>query len=109
MATEQQQLFPATLLPPPSTLRLPEGYRLRPLEREDYQRGFLDVLRVLTKVGDISAEEWVERYDWMAARREYFVVCVVNQSGTVVGVGSLIVELKLYLPPFSQDRTRLRR
>lgn len=80
---------------------------MRPLEREDYQRGFLDVLRVLTKVGDISAEEWVGRYDWMAARaEEYFVVCVVNQSGTVVGVGSLVVERKLSVPSFRRDEIR---
>jgi len=62
----------------------------------DYGRGFLDVLRVLTSVGDISEAAWAERYSWMAARAgEYFVI-VIEEVDTrkCVGVGSLIVEKK---------------
>lgn len=87
-------LFSETLLP--TTTELPEGYSVRPLQRTDYQKGFLDVLRVLTKVGDISEEAWLERYDWMAKRNEeYFIICIVNGEGTIVGVGSLVIERKL--------------
>ncbi|KAF8250439.1 acyl-CoA N-acyltransferase [Wilcoxina mikolae CBS 423.85] len=93
--TTTMPLFPSSLLPPAPSLELPEGYTIRPLERTDYAAGFLDVLRVLTKVGEISETAWTERYDWMSQRsEEYFVICVVNGSGTIVGVGSLVVERK---------------
>ena len=75
----------------------------------------LDVLRVLTTVGDISEEKWGERFDWMAGRNslgtagsassekdaEYCVVVVVDMGkgggggGKVVGTGAVIVERKL--------------
>ena len=71
---------------------------MRPLERTDYAAGFLDVLKVLTTVGDISQEKWTERYDWMAKRGdEYFVLVVCDGEGKVVGTGSVIVERKLYV------------
>jgi glucosamine-phosphate N-acetyltransferase len=95
-------LFSSSLLPPASSLGLPEGYTIRPLERTDYGAGFLDVLRVLTKVGEISESAWIERYNWMSERsEEYFIICVVNAAGTIVGVGSLVVERKLYFFSFS--------
>jgi hypothetical protein len=31
-------------------------YTIRPMRRSDYHRGYLDVLRVLTTVGDITEE-----------------------------------------------------
>ena len=69
---------------------------MRPLERTDYAAGFLDVLKVLTTVGDISEGKWTERYDWMAKRGdEYFVLVVCDGEGKVVGTGSVIVERKL--------------
>jgi glucosamine-phosphate N-acetyltransferase len=89
-------LFSATLIPSEINTSLPAGYTMRPLEREDYSRGFLDVLRVLTSVGDISQAAWEERYDWMEARNEeYFIVCVVDAEGKIVGVGTLVLERKL--------------
>lgn len=84
-----------TALIPPAVASLPDGYNIRPVRKSDYTQ-FLDVLRVLTTVGDISEEEWSARYDWMAARKgEYFIVCVTDATDKVVGVGSLIVEKKL--------------
>lgn len=51
---------------------------------------------MLTAVGDISEEEWNDRYDWMAARNEeYFILCITDDQGKVVAVGSLIIEKKL--------------
>ena len=71
---------------------------MRPLQRTDYAAGFLDVLKVLTTVGDVSEEKWTERYDWMAKRGdEYFVLVICDGQGKVVGTGSVIVERKLYV------------
>ncbi|KAL9008402.1 MAG: hypothetical protein Q9173_006473, partial [Seirophora scorigena] len=58
--------------------------------------GMLDVLRVLTTVGDISEKAWNERYDWLARRGdEYYILVVCNTEKKVVGTGAVVVERKL--------------
>lgn len=49
-------LFSTNLISPEVVAALPEGYTIRPLQRGDYAKGFLDVLRVLTTVGDVTEE-----------------------------------------------------
>ncbi|KAL2002236.1 hypothetical protein VTN02DRAFT_383 [Thermoascus thermophilus] len=94
-ATDEKPLFSPSLISPTVIAALPEGYSIRPLRRSDYHNGYLDVLRVLTTVGDISPDNWNERYDWMAARNdEYFLLVICDGTGRVVGTGSLIVERK---------------
>ncbi len=97
-------LFSQSLISPSVAAELPEHYTIRPLRRSDYHHGFLDVLRVLTTVGDISEEQWNERYDWMSKRNdEYFLLCILDGSGDksgegrIVGTGAVIVERKLWV------------
>ncbi|KNG50277.1 glucosamine 6-phosphate n-acetyltransferase [Stemphylium lycopersici] len=93
--TAEGPLFSTDLISPDVLKALPEGYSCRPLERKDYGNGFLDVLRVLTTVGDITEEQWNERYDWMASRNdEYYLLCITDSSNAIVGTGALIVERK---------------
>ncbi|PYI21742.1 glucosamine 6-phosphate acetyltransferase [Aspergillus violaceofuscus CBS 115571] len=88
-------LFPTTLVSPEVTAALPANYTIRPVRRSDYQRGYLDVLRVLTTVGDITAAQWDARYDWISARNdEYYLLVICDGAGRIVGTGSLIVERK---------------
>ncbi|KAJ6151283.1 Glucosamine 6-phosphate N-acetyltransferase [Penicillium chermesinum] len=88
-------LFPASLISPEVISVLPTDYTIRPLRRSDYSRGYLDVLRVLTTVGDIAEEEWNQRYDWIKSRNdEYYMLVVCDGQDRVVGTGSLIVERK---------------
>ena len=69
---------------------------MRPLQRSDYKAGVLDVLKVLTTVGDVSEKAWTERYDWMAQRGdEYYILVVCDGEGKVVGTGSVVAERKL--------------
>ncbi|KAJ5595518.1 Glucosamine 6-phosphate N-acetyltransferase [Penicillium hispanicum] len=94
-AENDDPLFPSTLISPEVISLLPTDYTIRPVRRSDYQRGFLDVLRVLTTVGEISAEQWNKRYDWIASRNdEYYLLVVCDGADRVVGTGSLIVERK---------------
>ena len=89
-------LFSASLISPDVTSALPETYTMRPLQRSDYKAGVLDVLKVLTTVGDISEQAWTERYDWMAKRGdEYFILVVCDGEAKVVGTGCVVVERKL--------------
>ncbi|KAK2880163.1 hypothetical protein FQN49_000510 [Arthroderma sp. PD_2] len=91
----EEGLFSTSYISPEVVSLLPENYSLRPLRRSDYKNGFLDVLSVLTKVGEFTTELWNERYDWMAKRNdEYYILVICDGTGRVVGTGSLIVERK---------------
>ena len=95
-AYDTAPLFSTSLISPEVLSALPEGYTCRPIQRSDYNAGFLDVLRVLTSVGDVTEEKWNERYDWMAKRNdEYFLLCILDGAGRIVGTGAVIVERKL--------------
>ena len=93
-------LFPPDLISTAVQASLPAGYSCVPLQRAHYAAGFLDVLRVLTTVGEISEERWRERYDFMRERAgAYFVLVVLDESREphrrIVGTGALVVEHKL--------------
>ena len=71
---------------------------MRALRRSDYQSGFLDCLRVLTTVGDITEEDFQNQYDSMAAQEGYYILVIEDAARTeqaVVATGALIVERKL--------------
>ncbi|KAL1956386.1 hypothetical protein VTO42DRAFT_7369 [Malbranchea cinnamomea] len=92
---DDQPLFSPEYISPEVQALLPEGYTLRPLHRSDFFNGYLDVLRVLTSVGDFGFDKWNERYEWMRQRNgEYFLLVICDGEGKVVGTGSLIVERK---------------
>lgn len=92
-------LFSPALIPSDVSSALPSGYTIRPLQRSDYKDGMLDVLRVLTTVGDIDEKAWDERYDWLARRGdEYYILVICDGDKKVVGTGALLIERKLYVP-----------
>ena len=90
-------IFPTHLLSPEVQAELPEGYKLRALRKTDHATGFLDCLRVLTTVGDISEAHFEERYNWLAKQDGGYYILVIEDTsvGKVVGTGALIVERKL--------------
>lgn len=51
-------LFESDLLSPEVQSLLPPGYTLRALRSNDYERGFLKVLEVLTEVGNHTKQEF---------------------------------------------------
>ncbi|KAM7186561.1 Acyl-CoA N-acyltransferase [Rhypophila sp. PSN 637] len=98
MAGQEQGLFSADLLSPEVQSALPEGYVLRALRRTDYATGFLDCLRVLTTVGDISKDQFDQRYDWISRQEGGYFILVIEDTNSspprVVGTGALLVERK---------------
>ncbi|KAH3668896.1 hypothetical protein OGAPHI_002651 [Ogataea philodendri] len=75
---------------------LPQGYNLRPLEKEDYVKGYLHTLQTLTSVGDISQFQFNEVVDyWKSQPKTYKNLVITNSESEVVAVGSLIVETKM--------------
>lgn len=93
---EYPGLFSSDLVSPAVAASLPASYTLRALEKADYAIGFLDCLRVLTTVGDVTEEQWNERYDWMNTQgKGGYYLLVIEDHGRIVGTGALIVERKL--------------
>ncbi|KAI1185996.1 glucosamine 6-phosphate N-acetyltransferase [Nemania serpens] len=91
----EKGLFSSDLVAPDVAAALPQGYIARSLRLGDYDAGFLDCLRVLTTVGDISMEAFAERYNWMLSQDTYYVLVIEDTStGKVVGTGNLLVERK---------------
>ena len=89
-------LFSPSLISPAVIAALPEGYNIRPLQKSDFDLGFLDVLRVLTQVGEVTKEEFEERFDQMkAGAAGYHVLVILDHEDKIVGTGALIVERKL--------------
>ena len=94
--TGTESLFSPSLMSPAVQSALPENYSCRPLQRGDYKLGFLDILRVLTTVGEIKEGQWLERFEYMASHNDtYFIICIVDGDEKIVGTGALIVERKL--------------
>ena len=89
-------LFPASLISAEVTSSLPDGYGIRPLDKGDYAKGFLECLRDLTWMGNVTVDEFNERYDEMdtGGMGPYFYV-VIEHRGRIVGTGAVIVEKKL--------------
>ncbi len=93
---EEVGLFGDDLVSPTVAASLPSTYTIRSLRKSDYAIGFLDVLRVLTTVGDVTEKEWNERYDWYAHQgKGGYYIMVIEDRGKIVGTGALIVERKL--------------
>lgn len=111
-AAEQQQagLFGDDLISPEVAAALPTGYKIRALRQSDYAAGFLDCLRVLTTVGDITEDQFAERFQWLGRQDGSYYVLVIEDAGRVVGTGALIAERKLYVcPPWMNWRGVIQR
>ncbi|KAL0220957.1 hypothetical protein RCL1_000811 [Eukaryota sp. TZLM3-RCL] len=67
--------------------------RLRKLQRDDYNRGFLQVLAELTSVGEVSELKFQITFDNLPDDTYVYVIEDV-QSGKVVAAATLLVEQK---------------
>lgn len=98
-----ETLIPSSIITPSIQSLLPDGYTFRTLRRSDYKLGHLDVLADLAHIGDISEEEWTERFDFLAKCEGTYFVLVIVEAGDdenreekrIVGTGTLLVERKL--------------
>lgn len=96
-SSSSDTLFSSNLISPAVASALPESYTIRPLARNDFGAGFLDVLRVLTTVGEVSEAEFQQRFDEMKGAGVgggYHVLVILDGEGKIVGTGALIVERK---------------
>jgi glucosamine-phosphate N-acetyltransferase len=73
-----------------------EGLVIRPLAKQDYEKGFLQLLKELTSVGNISPEAWEKRFnDMKQCKDTYFIVVIEDITlNKVIGASTLVVEKK---------------
>jgi glucosamine-phosphate N-acetyltransferase len=89
-------LFSASLISPSIHESFPKGYSIRPLERNDYHKGFFDCLATLTWVANVSEERFNAQFDWFKTRGEDWYYCaVIEHEGKIVGTGVVVIERKL--------------
>lgn len=78
-----------------TAMSLPSGYSIRPVKLSDL-RNYVDVLAVLTTVGDITSENFSNLVEhWNKHGDFYFPRVIVDAEDTVVATGMLLVERKL--------------
>ncbi|CZT22376.1 uncharacterized protein RCC_08245 [Ramularia collo-cygni] len=72
--------------------KLPEGYRIRSLQRSDYSKGYTK----LKGIGKIKPEAWDARCEYMRSRSDVYTILVIaNDAGRVCCTGTLVLERKL--------------
>ncbi|KAG7194622.1 Glucosamine-phosphate N-acetyltransferase-like protein [Scheffersomyces spartinae] len=75
-------------------MELPEGYNFRRVKVTDHNE-YLDVLRVLTTVGEINEAQFKELVDhWNSVEGIYYPQVITDTQGKVVATGCLVVERK---------------
>lgn len=69
---------------------------LRPLCSDDYDKGFLQLLSLLTKVGDVTKEMFLKRFYAMTScpGTYYLIVVEDTELAKIVASGTLVVEQK---------------
>lgn len=76
-------------------MSLPNGYTFREVEASDHTN-YVDTLRVLTSVGEVSAEQFAQLVaTWKKAPEIYFPRVIADEHNNVVATGMLVVEQKL--------------
>ncbi|EPZ35760.1 acyl-CoA N-acyltransferase [Rozella allomycis CSF55] len=75
---------------------LPPNYIIRPLRSNDFDKGFSQLLSQLTDIGDLSAQNFQDRFHEMLAMPGTYYIIVIENTTTqkLVASGSLILEKK---------------
>ncbi|CAG8663216.1 11144_t:CDS:2 [Ambispora leptoticha] len=88
-------LFEKSLISDEVQNALPLNYAIRPLAKEDYDKGVLDCLGQLSIIEEISETKFSEHFAAMKKSGQYYIVVIEDKdSNRVVGLGTLLVELK---------------
>mmetsp|Transcript_56256 Transcript_56256/g.163099 ORF Transcript_56256/g.163099 Transcript_56256/m.163099 type:complete len:155 (+) Transcript_56256:85-549(+) len=71
-------------------------YKVRHLERDDFRRGYVEVLSQLTEVGNLTQERFDEILRLREQLSDFYKTLVIEHvpSQQVVGSGTLLIEVK---------------
>lgn len=89
-------LFPASHISQAAAAAFPEGYTIRPLEKGDFAKGFVECLRDLTFMDQMTEAEFNERYDEIDTNgKGPYYYLVIEHGGKIIGTGLVLAEKKL--------------
>ncbi|KAK4517278.1 uncharacterized protein ATC70_000611 [Mucor velutinosus] len=72
---------------------LPSSHLIRPLRRDDDERGFIELLSQLSVAGSITQESFKARFDLLKEQGSTYVV-VIEEDNRIVASATLLVEYK---------------
>jgi glucosamine-phosphate N-acetyltransferase len=92
----EEVLFEDKYLANEVQMNLHEGYRLYPLRSNDYRRGYLDVLSVLTDVGSHTIDTWNSQFQFMKKHNDtYFTITITDEkTDRIAATGTILIEHK---------------
>ncbi|GAN02875.1 acyl-CoA N-acyltransferase [Mucor ambiguus] len=92
----EDSLFEDKYLSPEVQSNLHEGYKLYPLRANDFERGYLDVLSVLTEVGAHTVDTWNSQYQFMKKHNDtYFTITITDEkTNRIAATGTILIEHK---------------
>ncbi|XP_031780651.1 vacuolar protein-sorting-associated protein 25 [Nasonia vitripennis] len=89
------ELFNPNLLERVANQLRGDGLIFRPLNSRDFDKGFLQLLGQLTDVGNITKDQFLNRFHGMKSSGGYYVIVVEDLNcGKVIGSATLVVEQK---------------
>jgi len=97
--SDLELLFNPALIPTEVRSALHSDLHIRPLAIDDYQRGHLEVLKVLSKVSDPGFEAYKAHFKAMLVpspeAQAYYVISIVEKAtDQVVATGTVFIEKK---------------
>lgn len=89
-------MYPASYIGADVSSAFPDGFTVRPMEKGDFAKGFLKCLEDLTFMGNVTEDEFNERWDeiYNGGKGPYYYV-VLEFEGRIVGTGIVVAERKL--------------
>ncbi|XP_051161101.1 probable glucosamine 6-phosphate N-acetyltransferase isoform X2 [Leptopilina boulardi] len=88
-------LFNSCLLNRLKTLPRDPSLIVRPLNTNDYEKGFTQLLSQLTEVGSIGEDQFLSRFAKMKNAGGYYVIVIEDRNiGKIIGSATLVVEQK---------------
>ncbi|XP_014776939.1 probable glucosamine 6-phosphate N-acetyltransferase isoform X2 [Octopus bimaculoides] len=81
-------------------------FKVRPLCLSDYEKGYLKLLSELTKVGDVSYEQFEARFNSMKSSCDTYYIVVIEDTRTelIIGSATLVIEQKFIHNTSSRGR-----
>lgn len=69
-----------------------QGFHVRELKMDDFHKGFLRVLGMLTCVGSLTFGQFIDRYNFLKSRSdEYHILVIEDLSRNLIGMICIIL------------------
>ncbi|XP_054154383.1 probable glucosamine 6-phosphate N-acetyltransferase [Oppia nitens] len=78
-----------------SPAKLSKNLKLRPLQTDDYHKGYLELLSQLTDVGTVDEKQFIERFNQMKSDGKYYITVIEDcDRNRVICSATLFTEYK---------------